>query len=104
MVGPTPLLDTRCDAHATLAPMTDRWGEDMRSPTLAELEAMSREELVEKHDYAATHARRNQRFLNGIFRRDEADRSKILVRLTWAITALALVNVVLVAVAILIGD
>jgi hypothetical protein len=78
-------------------------------PTLAELRAMSEEELIRRHDEHETWSAGPGYYLDELARRDAARQTAIMVRstetirrLTWCIAGLTLVVTVLTAISVVI--
>lgn len=68
------------------------------SPNFAQLRTMTDEELIARHDAAATSTVVGTRhYLDELNSRDVRRQTAKMVRLTWVITFLTLVNVVIVA-------
>ena len=70
--------------------------------TIAELQALSDDELVRQHDVLAASTSVGTGYYLDELRRREADRQgERMLRLTWIVTALTVVNVVTVTISLL---
>jgi hypothetical protein len=70
-----------------------------RAKTIAELRSLSDEELVRQHDMlTATTTAGTRYYLEELNRREVVRQGRLMVRLTWVITALTAVNLAAVVV------